>query len=210
MNLLNIITTMFEYKYFPTIITITISFLVVTFIIVLFTGLKDAKKKEIKKVEIFEEKDITFEEPKEELIIQEEVTLEMPSLTKNLEDFKKTIEEEIKQENIVPNIEVEQNTNKSLIDSTKPFRILNVNEIEDTIITEVISEKDTNQNEIKTEKNFEPEEEVTEHEIKIIDPAIKEDAIITVQKLDIPLLAPDEDDELLFKTMTALQLPRDL
>ena len=85
MNLLNIITTMFEYKYFPTIITITISFLVVTFIIVLFTGLKDAKKKEIKKVEIFEEKDITFEEPKEELIIQEaELKEEMEEREKEL------------------------------------------------------------------------------------------------------------------------------
>ena len=209
MNLLNIITTMFEYKYFPAIISITIGFLVIAFLVVLFTGLKDAKKKETKKIEIFEEKDITFEEPKEELIIQEEVTLEMPSLTKNLEDFKKAIEEEIKLENITPNIEVEQNTNKSLIDSTKPFRILNVNEIEDTIITEVISTNDTNQSKVEIEENYETEE-VTEHEIKIIDPAIKEDAIITVQKLDIPLLAPDEDDELLFKTMTALQLPRDI
>ena len=209
MNLLNIITTMFEYKYFPAIISITIGFLVIAFLVVLFAGLKDAKKKETKKIEIFEEKDITFEEPKEELIIQEEVTLEMPSLTKNLEDFKKAIEEEIKLENITPNIEVEQNTNKSLIDSTKPFRILNVNEIEDTIITEVISTNDTNQSKVEIEENYETEE-VTEHEIKIIDPAIKEDAIITVQKLDIPLLAPDEDDELLFKTMTALQLPRDI
>ena len=200
---------MFEYKYFPAIISITIGFLVIAFLVVLFTGLKDAKKKETKKIEIFEEKDITFEEPKEELIIQEEVTLEMPSLTKNLEDFKKAIEEEIKLENITPNIEVEQNTNKSLIDSTKPFRILNVNEIEDTIITEVISTNDTNQSKVEIEENYETEE-VTEHEIKIIDPAIKEDAIITVQKLDIPLLAPDEDDELLFKTMTALQLPRDI
>ena len=67
------------------------------------------------------------------------------------ESFKKAIEEEIKLENITPNIEVEQNTNKSLIDSTKPFRILNVNEIEDTIITEVISTNDTNQNTIEVE-----------------------------------------------------------
>ena len=43
--------------------------------------------------QIFEKEDITFEAPKEELIINEEITLEMPSITKNLEDFKRTIEE---------------------------------------------------------------------------------------------------------------------
>ena len=42
------------------------------------------------------------------------------------------------------------------------------------------------------------------------DYSIQEDSIIEVQKLDIPLLAPDEDDELLFKTMTALHLPQDV
>ena len=208
MNLLNIITTMFEYKYFPAIISITIGFLVITFLVVLFTGLKDAKKKEIKKVEIFEEKDITFEDPKEELIIQEEVTLEMPSLTKNLEDFKKAIEEEIKQENIETNVEIEEG--KQIQENTKPIKTINVNEVEDSIIMETISKKDSNQKEKKELIEKLETEEGTEHEIKIIDPAIKEEAIITVQKLDIPLLAPDEDDELLFKTMTALQLPRDI
>ena len=39
---------------------------------------------------------------------------------------------------------------------------------------------------------------------------IEEDSIVQVQKLDIPMLAPDEDDELLFKTMTALRLPQDI
>ena len=42
------------------------------------------------------------------------------------------------------------------------------------------------------------------------DYSIKEESIIEIQKLDIPLLAPDEDEELLFKTMTALHLPQDI
>ena len=39
---------------------------------------------------------------------------------------------------------------------------------------------------------------------------LQEDAIIEVQKLNIPLLESDEDDEMLFKTMTALRIPQDV
>ena len=91
MNLMNIINTIFEYKHFDTIIISISLFLVLLFIIVLIIGLVDAHKKKAKPVEIFEKEEITFEAPKEELIINEEITLEMPTITKNLEDFKKMV-----------------------------------------------------------------------------------------------------------------------
>ena len=83
MRLLDIMTTIFEYKYFETIIIAVGIFLAVLFLIVLFLGIKDSKKKEIKKEIIkLEPEEITFDEPKEELIINEEVTLEMATIPK--------------------------------------------------------------------------------------------------------------------------------
>ena len=207
MRLLDIMTTIFEYKYFETIIIAVGIFLAVLFLIVLFLGIKDSKKKEIKKEIIkLEPEEITFDEPKEELIINEEVTLEMPTITKNLEDFKKTLEEEIKNEQITSNVEVEKTEDKSLCDSTKPFKILDVNEIEDTVIMETVSVETPAPQEETIEK-IEVLEEEPKEETRI---EIEEDSIVQVQKLDIPMLAPDEDDELLFKTMTALRLPQDI
>ena len=207
MNLMDIITTIFEYKYFGTIIISISIFLVLLFIIVLILGLVDAHKKNKKPVEIFKKEDITFEAPKEELIISEEITLEMPSITKNLEDFKKSIEEEIKQEEITSNIEVEQSNDKPLLDNSKPIKILNINEIENTQIVETIKEEEPQKVEEEVIENIEVLDETFE-EPQIAE--IKEDAIIKVQKLDIPLLEPDEDDEMLFKTMTALRIPQDV
>ena len=207
MRLLNIMTTIFEYKYFETIMIVVSIFLVALFLIVLFLGLKDAKKKEKKKevLPIIEE-EITFTDSKEELIINEEVTLEMPTITKNLEDFKKTLEEEIKNEYVSSNVEVEKTEDKSLCESTKPFKILNINEIEDTVIIETVAQK-------TPEKKEEIVEEIEVFEEEPIEEStmdIGEESIVQVQKLDIPMLAPDEDDELLFKTMTALRLPQDI
>ena len=125
---------------------------------------------------------------------------------KNLEDFKKTLEEEIKNEQITSNVEVEKTEDKSLCDSTKPFKILDVNEIEDTVIMETVSVETPAPQEETIEK-IEVLEEEQKEETRI---EIEEDSIVQVQKLDIPMLAPDEDDELLFKTMTALRLPQDI
>lgn len=207
MSLLNIMTTIFEYKHFNTIIIAVSLSLIALFIIVLILGIKDSHKKVRKPIQIKKEfEEITFKEEQEELIINEEITLEMPSITKNLEDFKKSIEEEIKQEQLDSNIQVEQSEDKSLMEDTKPVKILNINEIEDTVIINTIDRK---------EEQEEPVEAIIEEEpVEIIEEDknydIKEESIIEVQKLDIPLLAPDEDDELLFKTMTALHLPQDV
>lgn len=206
MKITDIITTIFEYKHFDTIIISVSIFLVLLFIIVLILGLLDAHKKKEKPVELFEKEEITFEAPKEELIINEEITLEMPSITKNLEDFKKSIEEEIKQENITSNIELEQSNEKPLLDNSKPIKILNINEIENTQIVETIKEEQ----ESLIEEYVEEIEILDENFDEPIVAELQEDAIIEVQKLDIPLLAPDEDDEMLFKTMTALRIPQDV
>ena len=207
MKITDIITTIFEYKHFDTIIISISIFLVLLFIIVLIVGLLDSRKKKEKPAELFEKEEITFEAPKEELIINEEITLEMPSITKNLEDFKKSIEEEIKQENITSNIEVEQSNEKPLLDNSKPIKILNINEIENTQIVETIKEEKV---ENAIEEYYEEIEILDENFDEPIIAEIQEEAIIEVQKLDIPLLAPDEDDEMLFKTMTALRIPQDV
>lgn len=206
MNLQNLITTIFEYKYFNIIIITTSLILITLFFIVLIVGLKDAKKKTKQRTKIIKEfEDITFKEEPEELIINEEITLEMPSITKNLEEFKKAIEEEIKQEKIESQINVEHSEEKSLMENTKPVKILNINEIEDTVII--------NTNEVQQEYQT-IREKIQEEPIKITEDIkefeVKEEAIFKMESLDIPLLAPDEDDEILFKTMTALQLPQDI
>ena len=192
MSLLNIMTTIFEYKHFNTIIIAVSLSLIALFIIVLILGIKDSHKEVRKPIQIKKE--------------FEEITLEMPSITKNLEDFKKSIEEEIKQEQLDSNIQVEQSEDKSLMEDTKPVKILNINEIEDTVIINTIETKEEKEEPVEAIIKEEPIEILEEE--KSYD--IKEESIIELQKLDIPLLAPDEDDELLFKTMTALHLPQDV
>ena len=39
---------------------------------------------------------------------------------------------------------------------------------------------------------------------------LREESIVEVQKINIPFIKPDEDEEILFKTMTALRLPQDI
>ena len=56
---------------------------------------------------------------------KEDITFEFPSITKNLEAFKKSLEEELDQDkdNLLP-----------LEKSQKPYKVLSVSEIEDTTI----------------------------------------------------------------------------
>ena len=67
MNLLSIMTTIFEYKHFNTIIITIAASLATLFIIVLIAGLKDSRKKTKKPIEIIKEfEEITFKEEQEE------------------------------------------------------------------------------------------------------------------------------------------------
>ena len=204
MKFIDIMTTIFEYENFATILTATTLGIFLLFILVLVAGLRDTKKKNEKPIELVKEEleEVTMEELKEELIIKEEVTLEMPSITKNLEEFKKAIEEEIKYEDEDTKMDVQ--INKNSLENTKSMKILNINEIENTVITEPKKKEETKPVElIETEEKL--EEPVIEEPI-----SIKEESIIEVQKINIPLLKPDEDEELLFRTMTALRLPQDI
>ena len=205
MNFIDIMTTIFEYENFATILTATTLGIFLLFILVLIAGLRDKKKKNEKPIELIKEEleEVTMEELKEELIIKEEVTLEMPSITKNLEEFKKAIEEEIKYEDEDTKMDVQ--LGKSLLDNSKAIKILNINEIENTVIVEPKKKEETKPVELIEKEEEKVEEPIVEEPI-----LLKEESIIEVQKINIPLLKPDEDEELLFRTMTALSLPQDI
>ena len=96
--ILNIIDDIYSNSHFTTLLIGAIAFLIVLFIVVLYMGIKDAKKSKEPVVEKKDqEKDITFEElTEEQKEVAEDVTFEMPTITKDLEDFKKGVEEELK------------------------------------------------------------------------------------------------------------------
>ena len=126
-NLLNIIDKIYSSEYFTTGLIIAIVVLMVLFTIVFIMGMIDNKKEELRKQkeQETENQDITFSDIKEEDKIKEDITFEFPSITKNLEAFKKSLEEELDQDkdNLLP-----------LEKSQKPYKVLSVSEIEDTTI----------------------------------------------------------------------------
>ena len=134
MNVLNIIDTIYESKWFPTILIISIIILVVLFIAVILLGIKDSKKgKEPKKEKLQDLKDVTFEAPTEKEAISEDVTFEIPVLTKNLENFKKSLEEEIEREE---KVHVIKETSKE--ESKKKTKVLDKDEIDNTAVIPII------------------------------------------------------------------------
>lgn len=156
MNLLNIIDTIYESKYFPTILIISIIVLVVLFVSVIILGMKDAKKaKEPHKPKKEEVTDITFESPKEKEQIKEDVTFEIPVLTQNLENFKKSLEEEMQREDEINVIKKaatsnDENKNKKIldkqtIDSTDVIPILETKKEEPAKIEEKVEEQPKHQ-----------------------------------------------------------------
>lgn len=134
--LFNIIDKIYENPHFTTFLVAAILLLLVLFIIIYIMGLRDAKK--ALEPEVEEEKevdDISFDNI-EKMEINEDVTFEMPSLTSNLEDFKKSLEEEIAKddkEDIQP--ERRERRNKEM---SKPVKILDIKEIEDTLTMDKI------------------------------------------------------------------------
>ena len=138
MNLLNIIDTIYESKYFPTILIISIIVLVVLFVAVIILGMKDAKKeKEPKKNKREELTDITFDSPKEKEQIKEDVTFEIPVLTQNLENFKKNLEEEMKREDEINVIK----KSSSIEDENKTKKILDTKTIDSTDVIPILETK---------------------------------------------------------------------
>lgn len=132
MNILSIIDKIYENGHFGTLLTVSIISLIALFIIVYILGVKDKKKQTQVKKEVEEEvKDITFDIPSEIDNIKEDVTFEMPSLTQNLENFKKSLEEEIQKEDMA---EVRKTSGLILPKEKKITKILDLDKIEDTSI----------------------------------------------------------------------------
>lgn len=139
LNILNIINEIYEHELFPKVLAGAIIVLIILFLLILIIGIKDAKKASSPKKEAEEDiKDITFDLLTEKDPIKEDVTFEMPVLTKNLEDFKKNLEEEIQKESEIDIIKHTKANNKE----EKAVKILDINEIEDTSILPVLQNRD--------------------------------------------------------------------
>ena len=154
MNILNIIDTIYESRYFPTLLTVSIIVLVFLFIVVIILGIRDKKKSsESKKENVQELKDITFDTPTEKDVVKEDVTFEIPVLTKNLENFKKSLEEEIEREEKINVIK----TTTDSIEKEKTTKILDQKEIDNTDVIPIIKKEIVEPP--KKENRIEPEEE---------------------------------------------------
>ena len=131
MTLESTISSLYNNKTLMNTFLIVVGILLVLFFIILTIALIE-KKKRLNPKKLEEEiKDISFELPKEEDMVKEEVTFEMPYLTKNLEDFKKNIEEELKKENIEAKV-IETNVKpKSKENGTKSYKIEGAKELDD-------------------------------------------------------------------------------
>lgn len=150
MYILNIIDKIYENSYFQTCLIGATIILILLFIIVLILGIKDSKKsKEPKKIAEEDVKDVTFEMPADSDNIKEDVTFEMPVLTKNLEDFKKNLEEEIQKEDEA----VIRKTSGTIENKdSKPIKILDAHEIEDTAIVHLKELENQKNNTSETSK----------------------------------------------------------
>lgn len=141
MKILNLIDKIYESKYFTTCLAIAFVGLIVLFFIVFIIARRDAKKRNMPYEEQEEDiKDITFNVPKNQENIKEDVTFEMPVLTKNLENFKKNLEEEIQNEDMA---EVRKTSGLVKPKLAKATKILDINEIEDTSILPNIKKEET-------------------------------------------------------------------
>ena len=131
MTLESTISSLYNNKTLMNTFLIVVGILLVLFFIILTIALIE-KKKRLNPKKLEEEiKDISFELPKEEDMVKEEVTFEMPYLTKNLEDFKKNIEEELKKENIEAKV-IETNVKpKTKENGTKSYKIEGAKELDD-------------------------------------------------------------------------------
>ena len=140
---LSFITKLYESSHFTSNLMIVMIVLILLFSVILFLGIKDLKKRtEEVVIKPGEEKDITFEQPKNEYepVVHEDVTFEAPTLTQNLADFKNVIEQEIKQEpvNVVQPVEKVQ----PVVEEEKPIKIFDIDEIENTAIFPALDEND--------------------------------------------------------------------
>ena len=137
--MLNIIDQIYSNSHFTTLLIGAICFLVVLFIIVLYMGIRDAKKSKEPVIVDKEEKDITFDDvPKDNKELEEDVTFEMPTITKNLEDFKKGLEEALQTTPEAPvkvNDEIDDLDNTVLMEAVKDIPQEGESNVEDDFLS---------------------------------------------------------------------------
>ena len=136
---MNMFDSIYDNKIIMKTFAIIVAFLLVLFFIVLLIALIE-KKKRLHPKKIEEElKDISFELPKEEDMVKEDVTFEMPYLTKNLEDYKKNIEEELQKESINTKIIRTSVKSKNKEENAKSYKIIGAKEIDDESLKEIVN-----------------------------------------------------------------------
>lgn len=151
--IMNFVDKIYSNSHFTTILIGAIAFLVVLFIIVLYLGIKDAKKAKNPQKEEEKQKDITFEDiTPEQKEIAEDVTFEMGTITKNLEDFKKGLEEELQNETTEIKVVDEPKQEEPIKSDASSKEELSEEEVEDNFL-DLIDLK-------KEEKEETPEEEI--------------------------------------------------
>lgn len=137
MNLLSIFDILYQSRFFTTFLVVAIILLTLLFSLLFFLGIRDAKKGK---------KDNTLEQEKKSkqpvLFInrkekKEDVTFEEYSLTQNLENFKKTLEEEIKKEDKNLELKPDEKDFVEVLDEKK-VPILDKEAIEDTIMSPIL------------------------------------------------------------------------
>lgn len=130
--ILNIIEKIYGNSNFKKYLIIAFIILVLLLVIVYIIGKLEYKKKNAPKKDPEDDlKDITFDLPLEATNINEDVTFEMPVLTRNLEEFKKSLEEEIEKEE---EIAVRKTSGTKIERETKAIKILDKDVIDDTAI----------------------------------------------------------------------------
>ncbi len=215
---MNIIDKIYSNSHFTTILIGAIAFLVVLFIIVLCLGIKDAKKAKNPVKKEKEEKDITFEDvPQEPKDVAEDVTFEMGTITKNLEDFKKGLEEElqndtseidtIKEETIEEKPHIEEMNTESI--EEKEY---SEEEIEDSFldlinlkkedsepvplkgVEDILEEDNEPVNSNKVEKTYDEDNEPIS--LAEIEEKKKEQEALKAEELELPKMNDDNKDDL--------------
>jgi hypothetical protein len=170
--ILNIIDQIYSNSHFTALLIGAIAFLIVLFIVVLYMGVKDAKKAKEPVVDKKEEKDITFEELTEEQNeVAEDVTFEMPTISKDLEDLKKGVEEELK--NIPDTIE------------DVPEVVENVEDLDKTTVMETVGEFRS------PDEDF---DDVEDDFLDLIRDKEEKEPVLPVEEPDIPISLTEVDN----------------
>ncbi len=153
MKLLSIFDTLYQSRFFTTFLLVTIILLTVLFGLLFFIGIRDAKKDRKANTSAQEKKSndpvLLVNNKKEK---KEDVTFEESFLTQNLENFKKTLEEEIKKEDKVFELKPDEKDYVEIL-KEKKVPILDKEAIDDTVMSPILIDDETDLEIPKSKKN---------------------------------------------------------